>query len=77
MNGFTICSLFYAILLNIVCFTKKKIQTIENKIFDILMFTNLIGAVLATGSYLTISHVNEMPLLNEIISKGYIVYLLT
>lgn len=77
MNGFTICSLFYAILLNVICFTKQKIQTIENRIFDKIMFTNLIGASLATGCYFTISYSKQLPILNEIISKGYIVYLLT
>ena len=77
MNGFTICSLFYAILLNVVCFSKQKIQTVENRIFDKIMFTNLIGASLATGCYFTITYSTMLPILNEIISKGYIIYLLT
>ena len=41
MNMFTIYSLFYSVLLNIVYFARKRLVTFENKIFEKLMITNL------------------------------------
>ena len=77
MNMFTIYSLFYSVLLNIVYFARKRLVTFENKIFEKLMITNLIGVILAIGSYFTIVNIDKYPIFNVIVSKGYIVYLLT
>ena len=77
MNMFTIYSLFYSVLLNIVYFARKRFVTFENKIFEKLMITNLIGVILAIGSYFTIVNIDKYPIFNVIVSKGYIVYLLT
>ena len=41
------------------------------------MVTNLIGVLLALGSYYTILNENKFPILNIVVSKGYIIYLLT
>ena len=73
MNMFTI----YSVLLNIVYFARKRLVTFENKIFEKLMITNLIGVILAIGSYFTIVNIDKYPIFNVIVSKGYIVYLLT
>ena len=77
MNIFTIYSLFYIVLLNIVYFSKKRIKAFENTIFEKIMITNLVGVVLAIGSYFTIANINKFSIINVIVSKGYIVYLLT
>ena len=77
MNMFTIYSLFYSVLLNIVYFARKRLVTFENKIFEKLMITNLIGVILAIGGYFTIVNIDKYPIFNVIVSKGYIVYLLT
>ena len=77
MNMFTIYSLFYSVLLNIFYFARKRLVTFENKIFEKLMITNLIGVILAIGSYFTIVNIDKYPIFNVIVSKGYIVYLLT
>ena len=77
MNIFTIYSLFYIVLLSIVYFSKKRLKTIENKIFEKIMITNLVGVILAIGSYFTISNIDKLKMINVIISKSYIVYLLT
>ena len=77
MNFYTVCSLFYSLLLNGVYFSKKRLKTIENKIFERIMVTNLIGVLLALGSYYTILNEKKLPILNIIVSKGYIIYLLT
>ena len=77
MNMFTIYSLFYSVLLNIVYFARKRLVTFENKIFEKIMITNLIGVILAIGSYFTIVNIDKYPIFNVIVSKGYIIYLLT
>ena len=77
MNMFTIYSLFYSLLINIVYFSSKRLRSIENKIFEKIMLTNFVGVLLAIGSYFTIKNIDRFELLNTFVSKGYIVYLLT
>ena len=77
MNIFTIYSLFYSLLINIVYFSSKRLRSIENKIFEKIMLTNFVGVLLAIGSYFTIKNIDRFELLNTFISKGYIIYLLT
>lgn len=77
MNIFTIYSLFYSLLINIVYFSSSRLRSIENKIFEKIMLTNFIGVLLAIGSYFTIKNIDKFELLNTFVSKGYIVYLLT
>ena len=59
MNIFTIYSLFYSVLLNTVYFTKKRINTLENKLFESIMLTNFIGVLLAIFSYFTIKNIDS------------------
>ena len=47
MNIFTIYSLFYSLLINIVYFSSKRLRSIENKIFEKIMLTNFVGVLLA------------------------------
>ncbi len=77
MNIFTIYSFFYSGILNIVYFSKKRLDTLENKLFAATMICNFVGVLLAIASYFTISNLEKLPLINEIVSKGYIIYLLT
>ncbi len=77
MNIFTIYSLFYSLLINIVYFSSKRLRSIENKIFENIMLTNFVGVLLAIGSYFTIKNIDRFELLNTFVSKGYIIYLLT
>ena len=77
MNIFTLYSLFYSLLINIVYFSSKRLRSIENKIFEKIMLTNFVGVLLAIGSYFTIKNIDRFELLNTFVSKGYIIYLLT
>ena len=77
MNIFTIYSLFYSLLINIVYFSSKRLRSIENKIFEKIMLTNFVGVLLAIGSYFTIKNIDRFELLNTFVSKGYIIYLFT
>lgn len=74
---FQICSLFYISLLLIIYFSKKRLGTVENKIYIILAVTNLIGLILDISSVYTVSNMSQYPILNKFVSKAYLVYLLS
>ena len=73
---FSACSLFYSLLLTIVFFSKKRLATLENKIYGLMIIENLIGVLLAIASYFLIRENSILPVTNAIISKGLIVYYL-
>ena len=76
-NFFTICSGFYILLLLIVFFSKKRWNSLENKIYSWLIITNFFGVILAILSYMCITKSDALGMLNDIISKTYILYLIT
>ena len=53
MNSFpfSICSLFYIILLCIVYFCKKRVNNFDNKIYSLILCTTVVGIVLQNISY--------------------------
>lgn len=75
--AFQICSLFYICMLIFLYFSKKRIKTDETKIFSCLLICNLIALFLDVSSVYTIAHIDKVPILNFVISKGYLIYLLT
>ena len=78
-TGFTFsaCSFFYSVLLTIMFFSKKRIQTLENKIYSYLIISNLVGVVLGVSCYTSILHRDAFPILNDFISKALLIYYLT
>ena len=73
---FSACSLFYSILLTTIFFSKKRLDTLENKIYGLAIIANLIGIIFALGSYFAIIVKDQIPLLNTLVSKTLIVYYL-
>lgn len=73
---FQVISIIYMILLLIVYYAKQRLDTIENKIFRILMITNFIGLIIDIFSVYTIKVMSQFPILNLIVTKMYLVYLL-
>ena len=49
---FSLCSFFYILLTIVLYFTKPRIRNIENKIYSILIITNIIGLTIELGSTL-------------------------
>ena len=74
---FSVVSLFYSILLTIIFFSKERLITLENKVYSWAIIANLIGVILAISSYFLILRVDELPIINIIIAKGYLIYLLS
>ena len=76
-STFSMCSFFYSLLLIIVYFRKKRLDTLENRIYGWTIIVNFIGIILAITSYIAIIYYNQIPITNMIISKALIVYYLT
>ena len=74
---FQIISLFYILMLIFVFFSKKRINSVENKIYKFLLLTNCLGLVLDILSVYTIKYKTEMPMFNYFVTKSYLIYLLT
>ena len=75
--AFSSLSIFYSILLTIVYFNKKRVKSIETKIYGALMLTNLMGLILAIFCYFGVRYMDIVPTFNFVVSRLYIVYLLT
>lgn len=71
-----ITSLIYVILLNIFYFTKEHISNLENRIFKCLLVSNVFGLLIELGCFYTVSHMNEIPLINMVVTKALLIYYL-
>lgn len=74
---FQICSIFYIFMLMIFFFSKKRVNTEENKIFSYILICNFIGLILDIFSIFTILYSDKIPIINILVCKGYLVYLLS
>ena len=70
-------ALVYIILLMFIYFSKRRYKSKENKIYSILIITSFIGVLLELGCRLTIPLLNEIAKTTFLITKLYLVYLLT
>ncbi len=71
------CSLFYVVLIAILYFGKRRIKLLENKIYEYIIGTSIIGIILdIMGIY---AHLNlpETSFIRWLIVKFYFLYLLT
>lgn len=75
--SFQIFSLFYICLLILIFFSKKRLKSVENNIYIILILLNVVGLVLDIGSIFTIRNMANVPILNWLVTKGYLIYLVT
>ena len=78
-NAFTICSLFYSILLIIIYFNKERIKTFETTIYSGLVVLNLINVIFALATYYVVKYFPDLYFLYYLIPKllliSYMAYL--
>ena len=74
---FQICSLFYIVLIIIIYFSKKRINSIENELYSFLLIINLIGILLELLMYLFVNVLGGYIFIQNLISKLILVYFLT
>lgn len=75
-NLLTIGSIFYSLMLMIIFFGRKKIKTLENKIYSYLIITNFFGLLIAVACYYTVLNNDIIPYINYFVSRLYLIYLL-
>ena len=71
-NAFTIFSFFIILFVSVIYFSKKKLKTIETTLYSWLLVTNLGMLIFAILSYVTIIYRDQMPILNNFVSKTLI-----
>ena len=74
--AFQILSFFYIFMLSLIYFLKKRVNTIENKIFSALIITNFIGVLLDIVST-SLALQQKTGFLLIFFSKLYLIYLLS
>lgn len=72
---FQICSFFYMVVLLLV-YSKKRILTFENKIYIYMIISNIIGLLLDVFSVYTIINLDKYYILNYVITRFNLIYLL-
>lgn len=72
---FCILSAFYSIMLLFNC-KRKTNDTLKHRIFKSLVFTNFIGIIIGFACFYTVLNYQTMPVINYIVSRIYLVYLL-
>ena len=73
---FTVCALFFSILLTVVYFSKERFNKIENKIYAVLIILNLFGLIIHILCGIVTPMANDN-LESKIFSKIYLGYLLS
>ena len=70
---FTITSLFYSILLIAVYFSKKRLNNFENKIYSLLIITNLFGILIEISSVLVFLYTDNV-FFNYLVPRFILIY---
>lgn len=80
MNGtiyIQIISLVYSFMLMIVYFSKKRLNTLENKVYKLLIIVNFVGIILDVICAVTTFNMVSVKTYNIIIAKLYLMYFIT
>lgn len=73
---FEFIGLFEILMLFIVYFTKKRIDNVENKIYQKIIISNLVCQILHILCFITIWNEKSFPVINCIVTKSYLITLL-
>ena len=75
--SFSICSLIYIIIFNVVYFGKKRINSLENRIYSALLITTTAGLSIDIIGFISLQNGDAASLQNTLIAKIYLVYYFT
>ena len=76
-NFFTLCSFFYSLMLTIIYFRRKRIKTIETKLYSSLVITNILNVSFAVLCYFTILYKDKLLFINDFVSKTLLLLFIT
>ncbi len=74
---FSISCLAFITIIASFYFSKSRLKNVDNKIFTILVITNIIGIILDVGGFVSFKMFGTENILNVFISKIYLIYYLT
>ena len=74
---FSIACLAFITIIASFYFSKSRLKNVDNKIFTILVITNIIGIILDVGGFVSFKILGTENILNVFISKIYLIYYLT
>ena len=72
--SFIVCSFIYTMLLCVVYYSKKRIKSSETILYSRLLKANVVGLFLELCCCFSVKHMNDYPLLNEILNRSYLIY---
>ena len=72
-----IISFIYLFLTGIMYYSKKRIKNIENKLYNFIIITTFFGIFLEIGCILLVPIMDKHSLLNEVVNRLYLVYIMT
>ncbi len=70
----SLLSIIYCLFLNVTYFRKKHIESYENRLFSILLVTNIVGILLELACNYVIINITERGPLSLIVNKGLLTY---
>ena len=70
----SIVSFFYIIILNVIFFSKKNYNNKETKIYSLILISIIVGILLEMSMRIFAPLYNSMPLINDIVSKAFLLY---
>lgn len=73
----SVSSLFYISLITVIYFSKKRINTLENKIYSFLLIIGVIGAIFEIFCYPASMFSNQNKFVSNFTLKGYLYYLIS
>jgi len=70
--GFSVCALVFTVLVGFMYLSKKKFKNLENNIYAFMLLLTIVLLVLEIVCVVTMSVKDKIPLVNEILCRGYI-----
>ncbi len=74
------CSLLYSIMVYIIYTSKKRLNNVENKIYNILLAISILGLILELGCNFFLYNMNKSEIftfMNNVVNKLFLIYMLT
>lgn len=71
-----IVSLVYLVVMGVSYYSKRRIQNAENKIYNFIIIATFIGICLELSCILIVPHRFRYPVLNEVVNRCYLLYIL-
>ncbi len=73
---FSITSLFYIIVLNVIYFSKKNVNNRETNIYSTILIAIIFGVLIELAMRIAAPFYNTAPIISDILAKGFLVYTL-